>query len=272
MRGSNRRTGLVLGVITLAIGLVLPSAAWSTPASAAGQSVANSTADLLPDLEMAPIYGLTIKTNRKGLKRLRFGTRAFNIGAGPLEVHGRARDGKLMGDVVQRIYNGQGGRREVRPSNMTMFWAGDGHNHWHIERFINVELYKVGQLNKTKRIRKLGFCLLDLVKSSKPPANASPTRVYPYDACGKSVQVDSITKGISVGWADDYFPTTTYQWIDITTLPKGVYRLCAKVNPVGDWLESNRSNNFYWRDVYVDAQQSIVEVRRSGRSACGSYA
>lgn len=271
MRASNGRVRLVLAVVALAIGLVLPPAAWSAPASAAGL-VANSTADRLPDLEMAPIYGLTINTNRKGLKRLRFGTRAFNVGAGPLEVHGRTRDGKVMRDVVQRIYNGQGGRREVRPSKMSMFWAGDGHNHWHIERFISMELYKVGQLAKTRRVRKLGFCLLDLVKSSNPPPNAAPTRGYPFDTCGKSVQVDSTTMGISVGWADDYFPTTTYQWIDVTTLIKGVYRLCAKVNPVGAWRESSALNNFYWHDIYVDPGESLVEVRRSGRSACGSHA
>jgi hypothetical protein len=270
MSGKGRRPRLLLLVMLIAGALVAPSAAWAAPAAALATT--GSTVDLLPDLRMAPIYGLVIKTNRNGQKRIRFGTRAFNVGAGPLEVHGRARNGKVMTEVVQRIYDSAGGRREVRPSRMSMFWAGDGHNHWHIERFINVEIYKVGRLQQTKRIRKLGFCLLDLVKSSKPPPNASPTRGYPFNACGTRATVDSITMGISVGWADDYFPTTTYQWIDVTSMPAGVYRLCAKVNPVGDWVEAQMSNNFHWRNVYIDPKRSIVEVRKSGRTPCGSFA
>jgi hypothetical protein len=271
MRGSNRRPRLGLAVLALAACLVAPSLAWAEPARAAGNS-AGQAVDRLPDLELAPLYGLVIKTTRKGLKRIRFGTRAFNIGAGPLEAHGRARNGQVMEEVVQRIYDDQGGVRELAPPQMSMFWAGDGHNHWHVERFITVEIYKKGSLASTRRIRKLGFCLLDLVKSSNPPADASPTRGYPFDACGRSVTVDSITMGISVGWADDYFPTTTFQWIDVTTMPAGVYRLCAKVNPVGDWMESNGANNFYWRDIYLDAKQSIVQIRKSGRTPCGTYA
>ena len=271
MRGQTRRTRVVLPALLVICALIGSSLAWSGPA-AASQPARTAAVELLPDLELAPLYGLVIKTNKKGRKRIRFGTRAFNIGAGPLEVVGRARDAKVMREVVQRIYDSDGGFRERGPSNMSMFWAGDGHNHWHVERFINVELYKVGALSSTRRIRKLGFCLLDLVKSSNPPANASPTRGYPFDTCGKTVSVDSITMGISVGWADDYFPTTTYQWIDVTTLPKGVYRLCAKVNPVGAWTESNLANNFFWRDVYIDAKGSLVEIRKSGRTRCGSFA
>jgi hypothetical protein len=33
--------------------------------------------------------------------------------------------------VAQRIYNSAGSYREVRTPTV-MFWAGDGHDHWHV--------------------------------------------------------------------------------------------------------------------------------------------
>jgi hypothetical protein len=130
----------------------------------------------------------------------------------------------------------------------------------------------VGKLSGSRRIRKIGFCLIDLVASSDPPAHALKSRTYGFSACGTKVGVKKITMGISVGWADDYFPTTTFQWIDITTLPKGQYRLCAKVNPLGDWLESDLANNFYWQDYWINAKKSVIAKRNSpGRTPCGSF-
>jgi hypothetical protein len=270
MKKQSRGSRTVLAVLALGLAVVVPSFAWPATASAAVRGT--SSADLLPDLELAPLYGVDIATTNRGRKRLRFGTRAFNIGAGPLEVRGRARSSKVMGELYQWISDGKGGGREVRQNKITMFWAGDGHSHWHIERFITVELYKVNRLNQARRVRKVGFCLLDLVRSSKPPVGTPSKRVYGYTACGTKVQVPSITMGISVGYADDYFPTTTFNWIDVTGLARGQYRLCAKVNPVGDWLESNLANNFYWQDYWINPARSVAQKRNSpGRSPCGTH-
>jgi hypothetical protein len=139
---TDRHIRLVVGALALAGALIVPSLAWARPVAGAPGQVQTSAADQLPDLEMAPLYGVDIKTTNKGRKRIRFGTRAFNIGAGPLEVRGRARDGKVMGKLFQWISDGKGGGREVAQNEVTMFWAGDGHNHWHVERFIAVELYR----------------------------------------------------------------------------------------------------------------------------------
>ena len=37
--------------------------------------------------------------------------------------------------------------------------------------------------------------------------------------------------GLSVGWGDQYSASTNFQWIDITGLPNGRYRLTATADP-----------------------------------------
>lgn len=227
---------------------------------------------MLPDMRLEPLYGLTIRRSTDGRRLLRFGTKSFNVGLGPMEVRGRGPVDGTMTEMVQWIASDAGGDgREVVPSGGGMFWAGDGHVHWHIEQFINVELFRKGKRAKTTRlIRKIGFCLLDLVRSDAPPLGTPPAAVYPYNACGTS-SGQEVTMGISVGYADDYQPMIANQWIDVTSLREGRYRLCAKVNPLGHWLESDTTNNFFWHDVWINPARRTVDVLASGRTACGTY-
>jgi hypothetical protein len=257
----SRPSVLVISVVLAVIGSLL---AVAEPAAVRG----DTPDDLLPDLELMPIYGVTLRTTNTGRKRIRFGTRAANIGAGPLEVRGRARNQKRMTEIYQFIYSAQGGGREIAQPDSTMFWAGDGHNHWHVDRFVSVEFYKVGA-TQTRRIRKIGFCLMDSLRSSQKVPNTPEVRGYGPGGCGNKVQMESLQMGISVGWADDYPPMIRFQWIDITGLPRGVYRLCARVNPLGRWLESNAENNYYWQDVWVNRGLTQFQLRGSGRTACG---
>jgi hypothetical protein len=266
---------LVAGALTLAL-LVPTTAAASATAPGPRNARAAETVpgDLLPDLRLHKLYGVTLRSTNDGRKRLRFGTRGFNVGDGPLEVRGRLPENGEMTELVQWIADDAGGPgRTIAPNgDVSMFWSGDGHAHWHVTQFINVELYKLGNLAATRRIRKIGFCLIDLVQSTNPPPNAPPERGYPVDACGKSPTARGIKMGISVGYADDYQPLIAHQWIDVTTLPRGVYRLCAKINPLDHWLESDTSNNFHWHDVFINPATSKMSIQGSGRTPCGSYA
>ena len=272
---SDRRLALAVALIALA--LLGPTAAEASPSRAERNAGADPSptgakeGDLLPDMRLEPLYEVTIQHTNSGRKRLRFGTRAFNIGAGPLEVRGRSPVDGVMSELVQWIANEDGGGREVTPRGGAMYWAGDGHRHWHVEHFMVVELLEAGG-ETAGRLRKIGFCLIDLLRHSDPPPHAPPERGYPLDACGTSRTAESIRMGISVGYADDYQPTIAHQWLDITGLPKGVYRLCAKVNPLNHWRESRRGNNFFWHELWLNPARSIVRIRASGRSACGSYA
>ncbi len=67
--------------IALAVAMLLSPTAFASPVFAA--------TDLLPDMKMAPIYSIQLATGDHGRKKLRFGTIAFNVGDGPMEVRGR---------------------------------------------------------------------------------------------------------------------------------------------------------------------------------------
>ena len=51
-------------------------------------------------------------------------------------------------------------------------------------------------------------------------------------------------QGISVGWADVYESGLPCQWIDVTGVPPGDYKIRISLNFEGILAESNYSNNF----------------------------
>lgn len=261
----NLRVALVLG---LALAVIVPSVAL-----AGGQAVPN---DRLPDLRMAKLYNVQIRTTSTGRKKLRFGTIVYNVGDGPLEVRGRARSGREMGEIYQWIADDQGGGREVLNPRARMFYSGDGHNHWHVQGFIHMQLWRKGSPATTRKLKKIGFCLVDLRQWSKPLPNTPAVRAYPGSVCGvQSTQtIGPPTRdkgmGISVGWGDDYEPQFTHQAIDITGLPKGTYRLCATANASWLWAEkgNNHANNYFWYDLSLNPAKSRFTILSKGRTAC----
>ncbi len=261
-------------VLTLTAALLLPSSALavtSPPGPAIGEcpAQAEGAADLLPDLKMAKLYGLVIRTTATGHKRLRFGTITWNFGSGPLEVRGDQPTDLVMGRVAQRIYDDQGGCRDVLQPLATMFYAGDGHNHWHVSKYVITQLYRKNGSGGVSRIRKIGFCLVDFHRSATSYPNEPADRVYWSGACGDT-ESSAVAMGISVGYGDDYSPSIALQWIDITGLPRATYRLCSAVNPAGWWLEKDDhfSNNYFWYDLRLDAANSTFSIVDHGRSAC----
>lgn len=55
--------------------------------------------------------------------------------------------------------------------------------------------------------------------------------------------------GLSVGWGDQYRWTLPDQYIDVTSLDSGKYRLIAHADPLGWFAESDESNNVTWVDI-----------------------
>lgn len=248
--------------------IALLAAALSTPIAAS--STAFAATDLLPDMKMAPLYSLQIQTTPNGRKKLRFGTIGFNVGDGALEVRARDRDGGRLRDVYQWIYRSDGTGRSVRKWKASVFYTGDGHDHWHVERFMAVRLIpNAGTEATVRRIRKIGFCLVDSVAlppSQRPPNFASSPA---YFSCGTSAS-RRITVGVSVGWGDNYPPEFAFQAIDVTGLPAGSYRICATVNPKGIWTEkgNNFTNNTYWMDLDLNVASNQLTVTNSGDTSC----
>lgn len=251
-------TRLRLLIALLATTLSMP-AAFASPALAAPN-------DLLPDLQMAPIYGVQL-TTKSGRKRLRFGTIVYNVGDGAIEVQGRKRVGNEMSRVSQWIYRADGSRREVVKPDARMIYSGDGHDHYHVARFIVARLTRTDGSADERPLRKIGFCLVDLL----PMPGRDPGEIVDaaYRSCGSTKSI-RVRMGISVGWGDDYAPDRPYQSIDVTKLPAGSYRLCATVNPKGIWTEedNDRANNSYWLDVELDAANNDMTVIGGGSTAC----
>ena len=228
------------------------------------------SAELLPDLEMAPIYGIQLAASRDGTKMLlRFGTIIYNIGDGPLEVRAGRRRGIVMHRVVQVIARADGSTEKVvQPGEIAYLDTGRGHHHFHLANFVVMRLtplsHRAGSPTP-RNVRKIGFCLADSVRLSATPGPP----YYAWSGCGDAA-ARHVKMGISVGWGDDYQPGIAHQDIDVTGLPAGKYRLCATVNPAGQWREKadNVSNNAYWVDVRLDVVSGRLTILQTGTSSC----
>ena len=256
--------GLRLAVITALTALV--PLAGAPPVSAAR--------DLLPDLRMAPVYGLRTERTDSGRVRLRFGTIVWNVGQGPLEVRAKDRVRRKMKTVSQWVLDSAGRKHGIAHPGLNAFYAGDGHDHWHIPNFVVVTLFPTPGSepppgSEVRRLRKIGFCLTDLVRvplAFRPPNSAERVQ-YPVSGCGHKGW-DRIRIGIAVGWGDDYKPYFAYQLVDVTKLAAGNYRLCASANWDGEWAEMSATNNSYWLDVQLDPAAATVSIVGRGETSC----
>ncbi len=102
-----------------------------------------SAADRLPDLAMMKLRDLNIENTPDGRRLLRFTTIIINIGVGKFELWGqRANTSDPLMSVSQRIFDDAGGYRD-RPTTAVMYYAGDGHTHWHIKNLENYALIRL---------------------------------------------------------------------------------------------------------------------------------
>ena len=260
--------------VVLAAVLALTSAVFGLVAPVAAAH------DLLPDLKMAVPYNIGIQRGESERVRLRFGTIVWNVGDGPLEVRAGEREHRVMHGVAQWISTSDDDGYAVEPPGAVAFYSGDGHNHWHIQTFIVISLFPKTDIATTpgvsptysqRSLRKIGFCLTDLVRAPadlRPPNAATHIR-YPVSGCG-TLGSESVRMGISPGYGDDYKPFFNNQLVDVTGLAAGTYRLCATVNSTGLWREkdSNAANNSSWVDLELDAAAVRVRVVGSGDTDC----
>ena len=210
---------------------------------------AGAAADRLPDLGMARLRDFSIDTTtRPGRRLLRFTTIIVNIGAGPFETIGRrSSTATTQMTVTQRIHNSAGSYREIS-TPAVMFWSGDGHDHWHVR---DVEAYRLIRLDNGRRVgtgAKHGFCYFDNTAYRLGLPGAPSASVY--GGCGTSGDL-MVTTGLSVGWVDTYPAGIAFQWIDITGLKSGRYRLRATADPANWFAETNNTNNSTWVNIQL---------------------
>ena len=216
--------------------------------------------DVLPDLGMAPIANVQIE-NTGDRKLLRFSTTIVNVGAGDFEVTGRRPDTSTTDmTVTQRIYDSAGDYRD-RSTNATFFYAGDGHNHWHVRDLEDYELFRSSDGGFVAAGEKMGFCFFDNVDYG---ASTDP-RYGPGCSNGQPNAL-SVTMGLQRGWGDLYWWTTVGQYIDITTgVPDGDYRLRITADGSDRFLEEEETNNVTWADLRITG--NTVQVLAYGPSS-----
>ena len=234
-----KRWAVFMVVVLVLVGV----AAFSRP----GPVRAALTADRLPDLGMAPLTDLSIDTTTiPGRRLLRFTTVIVNVGQGPFETIGSRPDTSTSEMTVrQRIYDAAGAARDVSTPTV-MFWAGDGHRHWHVR---DAEGYELRRLDNGRRVgtgAKHGFCYYDNTRYRLTLPGSPPGPIYTH--CGGSADL-TVTTGLSVGWGDTYPASIALQWIDITGLKSGRYRLTATADPAGWFLETSEANNATWLNL-----------------------
>jgi hypothetical protein len=206
--------------------------------------------ELRPNLQPFPAFDLRINSNLStGGKEIRFSTRSWNKGAGPLEL--------VAGEVVssgqnvyQRVYNSDGTYEDYFAGTFVYHPA---HNHFH---FGDYAIYSLEPINapggSPKSGSKTTFCVMDTNKIDTSLPGAPQTAVY--SVCGNTIQ------GMSVGWADTYGYYLEGQSINITGNPSGDYCLSIQIDPKQHLLETTDGDNIASSLLHIDVEHSTITV------------
>jgi hypothetical protein len=206
--------------------------------------------ELRPNLQPFPPFDIHIATNTStGGKEIRFSTRSWNNGAGPLELVAGAGDSNGQ-NVYQRIYSSDGSHEDFFVG--TFVWH-PSHNHFHFGDYALYDLEPINAPGGSPRSgSKTTFCVMDTNKIDASLPGAPPTAVYA--SCGSTVQ------GMSVGWADTYGYHLPGQSIDFTGNPSGDYCLTIQIDPKARLFETADSDNVASSLLRIDAERSTVTV------------
>ena len=209
---------------------------------------AASAHDVLPDLSMAKLTDLQVTRFSDGRTVLRYSTTIVNVGAGPFELHGSRTPTAF--NLAQRIFDSGGSFRDVLTPGSLVF-GGDGHNHWHVRDLVTSELAHNG--NQAGTNTKRGFCFWDNIKYRLTMPGAPRSALYQSTGCG-TLDSDTVSMGLSVGWGDEYAATLPDQFIDITNLALGRYQLIVTADSQNLFAETNELNNLTWVDLQLRKQ------------------
>jgi len=158
----------------------------------------------------------------------------------------------------------------LKSSAEMVFVNADGHHHWHLQHIAQYSLWNADKTAEVAPAQKVGFCLDDsehVEESKGPPAPVYSDGVAPYrDFCQRyKPYATSVYEGISPGWRDWYEYTLGFQWVDVSYVLPGEYRLREEVNPERKILEEGNGDKMAYatRATIVqgfDAQPQAVST------------
>jgi hypothetical protein len=199
----------------------------------------------------------------EGRKLLKFAVITLNLGRGPAEIIAeRSATDATDWRAYEDFYDAHGTLLgSVADPGVQFYYAGDGHNHWHVRDFDDYDLLDATG-TRVARAEKHGYCMED--DTTYDPVQGrpwvEPAPVYTEDAsCGEE-QPDALTivHGLAPGWGDTYPTSLPDQAIDITGLPDGEYTVRVHADAVGAVKESDERNNV--AEVKVRIRGDAVHV------------
>jgi hypothetical protein len=229
---------------------------------AIGHQPAAAATPLLPDLGMARLGDLTVTKTVDGRQQLRFSATVVNVGAGPFLVTASRPDTSSPFAGSQRIVNSDQSSSDT-PVAVSFAYAGHSHTHWHVK---DLETYTVERLDTGAPAgisAKSGFCFLDTTAYRLALPGAPQQAQYTDEGCGDQSST-TLSMGLSVGWGDKYGWTLSDQYVDITGLAVGKYRLRAVADADARFVESSRANNTTWIDFTLSERRGGLLVRVLG--------
>lgn len=210
---------------------------------------------VLPDLAPLAADDLSLrKVNGRTL--LRFTASFWNRGNGKFELiaHPTAATGDAQADTYQHIIRADGAFRDKFVGNF--LWHAP-HDHYHFGDFADYVFEPAKEGADARALpdltRKTTFCMRDNVPIKSFMLAGAPKTRY-FAVCSKYRQ------GVSVGWADVYYSTLPDQFIDVTGVPAGRYRLMFDIDPRGHFLELTKDNNTSIIIIDLDVKAGIMKV------------
>ena len=214
------------------------------------------------------------RTNEQPMLLLRFASSIDNIGNGPLDVAGNPRladpSDDTSHDAWQRTRTSDDGWVSLtRPP--IRYETADGHDHFHIMGVAEYSLWDEAGQTRVLTSPKAGFCLVDSypLNGRTPPSGENQ---YHGD-CGRgSPGAAELRMGISAGMQDLYRRDMAFQWVDVSDVAPGRYRLAGQTDPDDAIWESDETNNGVVLSQQVQTVPGYVAVAQNVQAQPGANA
>jgi hypothetical protein len=246
--GAGGATITLLALGTCTIQADQPGDSTFNPAPPVQQSfgVADTSQIAYPDLiGEIPTNGFGISHPTTTTKEFDYTHIIYNAGAGPLEVQPTNYNSTTnLATAVQQLYSYNGSTpvlaQQLTARDQFFYHVAHGHYHFPLATFGLFGVNPDGSMGGAVAVSpKNGFCLGDDVRLDASLPHSPAVKGYNGSTCTNPNAV----RGISSGWGDRYDKADPGQAIDITGVPDGVYWFHSVVDPDGNFVESDKTNN-----------------------------
>ena len=183
-----------------------------------------------------------IRRNTKPMLLMGFRSSIRNVGNGPLDISGNPQlddqADATSHDAWQRTRDDDNEWVKLTKPPIR-FETADNHDHFHLMRAAEYSLWDKTGRTRLQTAPKVGFCLID----TEPSFGYGGTPQYIDNCAQYNPSATDLRMGISPGWMDSYPAEFTFQWVDISDVQPGRYRLAGEVDPDDLIWESDETNN-----------------------------